>query len=158
MIRAQPIHRRSATPSMTANCCGVPTMRSRSRSSAAGVDAYGPQAQIAAAVAESNLRAAAARRAERDADLAATKAAEIAERERALAAREEQIRALEQRLEDSRRRLQARLQTIQDRRSAPRSEFRLPRVDNGYFDAGSNADEDEWWARQLGKQRVHAAA
>jgi hypothetical protein len=27
----------------------------------------------------------------------------------------------------------------------------LPRVPAKYFDAGHNSDEDDWWAKQLGK-------
>ena len=124
-------------------------MRTRSRSISA-TDFYGPQAEQAAQIAESNFREAAARR-----------AAEIEERERAVAAREQLIRALENRLEESRRRLEERLQQVKQYRPATgggyRPEFRVQSVDDGYFDAGSNVDEDAWWSRQLGKTPCIAA-
>ena len=85
------------------------------------------------------------------------RAAEIEERERALEAREALIRALENRLEDSRRRLEERLEQARERRpiatgvylSGP--QFHVPSIDDAYFDAGSNVDEDTWWSLQLGK-------
>jgi hypothetical protein len=124
-------------------------MRTRSRSISSTADPYGAQAEQAARLAESNFREAAARR-----------AAEIEERERAVAAREQLIRALENRLEESRRRLEERLQQVKDYRPLAggyRAEFRVPSIDEGYFDAGSNVDEDAWWSRQLGKSPVLAA-
>jgi len=30
-------------------------------------------------------------------------------------------------------------------------QFHVPSIDEGYFDAGSNLDEDAWWSRQLGR-------
>jgi hypothetical protein len=134
-------------------------MRSRSRPNhtkeASGPN--GPQAERAAVEAEEALRLAAARRAERDAASLESLAAEIEERERALEAREALIRALENRLEDSRRRLEERIEEMRERRpvttgvylSGPA--FNVPSIDEAYFDAGSNADEDAWWSRQLGK-------
>jgi len=120
-------------------------------------DPYGPHAELAAQTAESNFREAAARRAERDADSFDARAAEIEERQRALDAREQLIHALENRLEDSRRRLEERLQQMKERRPsvtggvfAPMN-FHVPSIDEGYFAAGSNVDEDAWWTRQLGK-------
>jgi hypothetical protein len=135
-------------------------MRSR-RSSSSTPDFYGPQAEQAARIAESNFREAAARRAVYDSIDA--RAAEIEERERAVAAREQLIRALENRLEESRRRLEERLEQVKERRpTASYSigvgvEFRVPSIDDGYFDAGSNVDEDAWWTRQLGKSPCLAA-
>ena len=87
------------------------------------------------------------------ADLTALDArlAELEERERAVAAREQLILALERRLELSRRRLEERLQQVRDRALFTVGSFRVPSVDDGYFVAGSNSDEDEWWSRQLGK-------
>ena len=124
-------------------------MKTRSRSISA-TDFYGPQAEQAARIAESNFREAAARR-----------AVEIEERERAVAAREQLIRALENRLEESRRRLEERLQQVKQYRPVTggsyRPEFRVQSVDDGYFDAGSNVDEDAWWSRQLGKPPCIAA-
>jgi len=29
----------------------------------------------------------------------------------------------------------------------------LPRVPSSYFDAGANAEEEEWWAKQFGPRR-----
>lgn len=85
-------------------------------------------------------------------------AGEIEERERALDAREQLIRALESRLEDSRRRLEERLQQVKSAPSAGfRSEFRVADIDDGYFHAGSNLYEDEWWSHQLGKTPPIAA-
>ena len=123
-------------------------MKTRSRSISTTADPYGAQAEEAARLAETNFREAAARR-----------AAEIEERERAVAAREQLIRALENRLEESRRRLEERLQQVKDRPLAAgyRPEFRVPSIDEGYFDAGSNVDEDAWWSRQLGKTPCIAA-
>jgi hypothetical protein len=91
------------------------------------------------------------------------RAAELEERERAVAAREQLIQALERRLEDSRRRLEERLQQVKDRNAFvpvqfTAVQFRVPTVDEGYFDAGSNADEDEWWSRQLGRRKPSIAA
>ena len=82
--------------------------------------------------------------------------AELEERERALAAREQLIRALENRLEDSRRRLEDRLQQTKDRGSFTAAHFRMPNIDDHYFDAGSNVNEDAWWSRQLGKPSLAA--
>jgi hypothetical protein len=31
-------------------------------------------------------------------------------------------------------------------------EVALPRVPTNYFDAGHNSDEDDWWAKQLGRK------
>jgi hypothetical protein len=99
----------------------------------------------------------AARRLELDALDVAARAAEVEERERALAAREQLIRALENRLEDSRRRLEERLEQVKARPAVPVPgmfvplAFHVPSIDEGYFDAGSNVDEDAWWSRQLGK-------
>ena len=90
-------------------------------------------------------------------DALATRAAEIEERERALEAREALIRALENRLEDSRRRLEERMEQMRARRPVTTgvylsgAEFHVPSIDEAYFDAGSNVDEDAWWSRQLGK-------
>jgi hypothetical protein len=84
------------------------------------------------------------------------RAAELEERERAVAAREQLIRALENRLEDSRRRLEDRLQQARDRVSFTAAHFRVPSIDDHYFDAGSNLDEDAWWSRQLGKPSLAA--
>ena len=126
-------------------------------------DAYGPQAEQAARIAESNFHEAAASRAAADsysidAQSIDARAAEVEERERAVAAREQLIRALENRLEDSRRRLEERLQQVRVRQtSAPSHQFHVTTVDEGYFDAGSNAHEDAWWSRQLGKSPVLAA-
>jgi uncharacterized protein HemX len=123
-------------------------MRTRSRSISA-TDPDGPQAEQAARIAESNLREAAAQR-----------ASEIEERERALAAREQLIRALENRLEESRRRLEERLQQVKEYRPGPggyRPDFRLQSVDEGYFHAASDVDDDAWWSRQLGKAPCFAA-
>ena len=98
-----------------------------------------------------------ARRLEIDALAVAARAAEVEERERALAAREQLIRALENRLEESRRRLEERLEQVKTRPAVPVPGmfvplgFHVPRIDEGYFDAGSNVDEDAWWSRQLGK-------
>ena len=134
-------------------------MRTRTRSISA-TDPYGPQAEQAARIAENNFREAAARRAAADSYSIDTRAAEIEERERAVAAREQLIRALENRLEESRRRLEERLQQVKDYRPATggyRHEFRVQSVDEGYFDAGSNVDEDAWWSRQLGKTPCIAA-
>jgi hypothetical protein len=91
------------------------------------------------------------------------RAAELEERERAVAAREQLIQALERRLDDSRRRLEERLEQVKDRSAfAPVQftavEFRVPAVDEGYFDAGSAVDEDEWWSRQLGNRKPSLAA
>ena len=36
-------------------------------------------------------------------------------------------------------------------------QFRVQNVDEGYFDAGSNVDEEAWWSRQLGKSPCIAA-
>jgi chromosome segregation ATPase len=124
------------------------------RSTRAKGDPYGPQAELAAQLAETNFREAATKRAERDQFEA--RAAEIEERERALAAREQLIRALENRLEDSRRRLEERLQQVKERRPSVVGmigaiDFHLPNIDEAYFDAGSNVDEEAWWSRQLGK-------
>jgi hypothetical protein len=140
-------------------------MRPRSRSTTARVsDPYGPQAELAAA--ESNFREAAARRAELDAEPVSPSvnafAATIAERERDMVARQLAMEALENRLAASRRRVEQRLEQAKDRRTAPRptqfvAQFALPRVDESYFDAGSNAAEDEWWSRQLGKPPQIAA-
>jgi hypothetical protein len=87
--------------------------------------------------------------------------AELEERERAVAAREQLIHALERRLEDSRRRLEERLEQVKDRRAFmpvhfTAVQFRVPSVDEGYFDAGSQIDEDAWWSRQLGKRSLAA--
>ena len=92
-----------------------------------------------------------------------TRAAELEERERAVAAREQLIQALERRLDDSRRRLEERLQQVKDRSAFmpvqfTAVEFRVPAVDESYFDAGSNMDEDAWWSRQLGKRKRSLAA
>jgi hypothetical protein len=131
-------------------------MRNRSNSTKTASDPFETQAELAARIAESNFREAAAKRAERDAHSFDRRAAEIEERERALDAREQLIRALENRLEESRRRLEERLQQMKQRRPsaggvfAP-SEFHVPSIDEAYFDAGSNVDEDAWWTRQLGK-------
>jgi hypothetical protein len=91
------------------------------------------------------------------------RAAELEERERAVAAREQLIQALERRLEDSRRRLEERLQQVKDRNAFlpvqfTAVQFRVPAVDEGYFDAGSSVDEDAWWSRQLGKRKPSLAA
>ena len=91
------------------------------------------------------------------------RAAELEERERAVAAREQLIQSLERRLDDSRRRLEERLAQVKDRNAfAPVQftavQFRVPSVDDGYFDAGSNVDEDEWWSRQLGRRKPSLAA
>jgi hypothetical protein len=150
MMWRQPIHWAfgHAYQRQTRVCCGVPKMKTRSRSIST-TDPYGAQAEQAARLAEGNFREAAARR-----------AAEIEERERAVAAREQLIRALENRLEESRRRLEERLQQVKDYRPLAggyRPEFRVPSIDEGYFDAGSNVDEDAWWSRQLGKSPVLAA-
>ncbi len=136
-------------------------MKTRSRSNPTTSDFYGPQAEQAARVAESNSRDAAARRAAHDSIDA--RAEEIEQRERAVAAREQLIRALESRLEESRRRLEERLEQVKERRPALTAgmplgvEFRVPCVDESYFDAGSNVDEDAWWTRQLGKSPCLAA-
>jgi len=119
-------------------------------------DPYGPQAELAAQRAESNFREAAARRAKLEADSIEARAAEVAERERALEAREQLIRALENRLEESRRRLEERLEQMRVRHPATAGvyaavQFHVPSIDEGYFEAGSNADEDAWWSRQLGR-------
>jgi hypothetical protein len=87
--------------------------------------------------------------------------AELEERERAVAAREQLIRALEQRLEDSRRTLEQRLEQVKDRRAFmpvhfTAVQFRVPTVDEGYFDAGSHIDEDACWSRQLGRRSLAA--
>jgi hypothetical protein len=136
-------------------------MRTRSRSISPTGDAYGTQAEQAARIAESNFREAAARRAaleSYDSHSIDARAAEIEERERAVAAREQLIRALENRLEDSRRRLEERLQQVRVRQTSVASpQFHVTTVDEGYFDAGSNAHEDAWWSRQLGKSPVLAA-
>jgi multidrug efflux pump subunit AcrA (membrane-fusion protein) len=122
---------------------------------------YGPDAERAARIAETKLREAAARRAELDALEVAARAAEIDERERALAAREQLIRALESRLEESRRRLEDRLEQVRSRPVVPGvyvpMSFHVPSIDEGYFEAGSNVDEDAWWSRQLGKPPQLAA-
>jgi hypothetical protein len=126
-------------------------MKTRSRSNST-TDFYGPQAEEAARIAETRLREAAARR-----------AVEIEERERAVVAREQLIRALENRLEESRRRLEERLQQVKEVRPPAtgtvsfRPDFHVQSVDQGYFDAGSNVDEDAWWSRQLGKSPCLAA-
>jgi hypothetical protein len=90
-------------------------------------------------------------------------AAEPEERERAVAAGKQLIQALERRLEDSRRRLEERLEQVKDRNAfAPVQsaavQFRVPTVDESYFDAGSNADEEQWWSRQLGRRKPSLAA
>lgn len=90
-------------------------------------------------------------------DALEARAAEIEERERALEAREALIRALENRLEDSRRRLEERIEQMRERRPITTgvylsgAEFHVPSIDEAYFDAGSNLDEEAWWSRQLGK-------
>src|SRR5689334_3222293 len=118
-------------------------MRPRSRSNQQ--QASDPQAEQAA------------RRLELDALTVAARTAEVEERERALAAREQLIRALENRLEESRRKLEERLEQVKARPAVPVAGmyvplgFHLPSIDEGYFDAGSNGDEDAWWSRQLGK-------
>lgn len=121
-------------------------------------DAYGPEAELVAALAERNFREAAAKRAEREAadavavqSEAAARAAELDERERALEAREQLIRALEARLEDSRRRLEERLEQVRYRAPGVASAtFKVPSVDHDYFSVGSNVDEETWWRLQLG--------
>jgi len=130
--------------------------RNRSNSAKRASDPFETQAERAARIAESNFREAVAKRAERDAHSFETRAAEIEERERALDAREQLIRALEQRLEESRRRLEERLEQVKERRPTVAGgfaspAFHVPSIDEGYFDAGSNVDEDAWWTRQLGK-------
>src|SRR2546421_408510 len=143
------MYRRSATPFPATTQLRRDEMENRSRPNPA--DPHGPEAELAARLAENNFREAAARRAAYDKIEA--RAAEIEERERALAAREQLIRALENRLEDSRRRLEARLQQVKERPTATgfRPQFSVPSIDESYFDAGSFVDEDEWWAPQLGK-------
>ena len=89
--------------------------------------------------------------------------AELEARERAVAAREQLIQALERRLEDSRRRLEERLQQVKDRNAFmpvqfTSVQFRMPTVDDAYFDAGSSMDEDAWWSHQLGKRKPSLAA
>jgi hypothetical protein len=89
--------------------------------------------------------------------------AELEARERAVAAREQLIQALERRLEDSRRRLEERLQQVKDRNAFQpvqftTVQFRMPTVDDAYFDAGSTIDEDAWWSHQLGKRKPSLAA
>src|SRR5436853_7162122 len=103
-------------------------------------DPYGPQAEMAARLAENNFREAATRRAVYDS--IDSRAAEIEERERALAAREQLIRALENRLEDSRRRLEERLQQVKERPATAgfRPQFSVPSTDQSHFDAGAFAD------------------
>jgi flagellar motility protein MotE (MotC chaperone) len=144
-------------PATNASLLRRAEMRPRTRSSTTS-DAYGPQAEQAARIAESNFREAAARRAVYDSiDSIDARAAEIEERERAVAAREQLIRALENRLEDSRRRLEERLEQVKDRRPTAAVDFRAATVDEGYFHAGSYVDEDAWWSRQLGKSPCLAA-
>jgi hypothetical protein len=136
--------------------------------------------QLAARITEQNVREAVARRvAEHDArdlrrEAVESRAAELDERERALAAREQLIRSLEDRVDETRRRLDERLQKIKDRRAyahaAPvpgfrspsielrlSSDFRVPSVNETYFGAGTNLDEDRWWSLQLGKNPSLAA-
>jgi hypothetical protein len=143
------MYRRSATPFPATTQLRRDDMEIRSRPNSP--DPHGPEAELAARLAENNFREAAARRAAYDKIDA--RAAEIGERERTLAAREQLIRRLENRLEDSRRRLEARLQQAQERPAAAgfRPQFSAPSIDESYFDAGSFADEHEWWLRQLGK-------
>jgi hypothetical protein len=138
-------------------------MNNRSNSTKELSELYEAQAELAESIAERAFREALARRAERDAFSSDARVAEIEERERALDAREQLIRALENRLEDSRRRLEERLQQMKERRPAvgavfARSEFQVPSIDDAYFDAGSQVDEDGWWSRQLGGKPPRLAA
>jgi hypothetical protein len=133
--------------------------------------------QLAARITEQNVREAAARQvAERDArqhyrEAVEARTAELDERERALAAREQLIRSLEDRVDETRRRLDGRLQKIKDRRTTAvpvpafrlpsielklGSGFRVPSVNETYFDAGTHLDEDRWWSLQLGKPSLAA--
>ena len=82
-----------------------------------------------------------------------TRATELAKRERALTERQQLIERIETHLERSRRRLEERLRQFEAARQEPvriGGFRRLHAVKAGYFAHGSYANEDDWWAKQLG--------